>query len=87
MKLKTIISGILLFCAISVHAQSVIKGRVVEKTIKEKQSEGGNVYHHLSPLMGVNLYWMGTTSGTSTDSLGLFELRRVEPFNCSVCGV
>ncbi|MCW3806602.1 TonB-dependent receptor [Plebeiibacterium marinum] len=51
----------MLFC-ISAHAGD-IKGKVFEKKDKKEL-----------PLIGVNVYWSGTTIGTITDANGIFEL-------------
>ncbi|MGE5423711.1 MAG: carboxypeptidase-like regulatory domain-containing protein, partial [Syntrophothermus sp.] len=40
----------------------------VTGTVYEQTSKGNN------PLPGVNLYWMGTTRGTTTDADGKFSL-------------
>jgi outer membrane receptor for ferrienterochelin and colicins len=52
-----------LFHSPQMHAQQV-RGLVLEQDDKGK----------LSPLQGVNVYWLGTQEGTSTDSLGFFEI-------------
>lgn len=58
-----LIFSLLLWCAQTAFTQQ-IKGMVLE------QDETGK----LSPIEGVNVYWLGTTLGTSTDSLGFFSI-------------
>lgn len=45
----------------------------------QQGSISGNVYeidhHHQHPLVGANVHWLGTASGTSTDEEGKFVLR------------
>ncbi len=45
-------------------AQDVMKGVVVEEDKKGR----------LHPLIGANVYWEGTTKGTSTDTNGVFQI-------------
>ncbi len=82
MKIRLILSVFLILNASILYAQT-LKGRVVEQKEEEASSEGSeqNENDQLIPLVGVNLYWMGTAAGTSTDSQGLFELRKVEGVN------
>ncbi|MGE5436005.1 MAG: carboxypeptidase-like regulatory domain-containing protein, partial [Syntrophothermus sp.] len=47
----------------TISAQEVITG-----TVSEKNDKG------IHPLVGVNLFWVGTQSGTTTDSNGKFSL-------------
>ena len=69
MKLKflCLLMGILL--ANIINAQS-ISGVVYEKISEED-----------SPLPGVNVYWLGTQSGVTTDMNGKFKLKRINGFN------
>lgn len=46
------------------HAQDVLQGVVAEENDKGS----------ITPLMGVNVYWLGTTSATTTDSNGVFSI-------------
>jgi outer membrane receptor for ferrienterochelin and colicins len=57
----------LVFFGVFLHGQ-VITGRVLEK------NENG----HNHPLVGVNVYWSGTQSGTVTDEEGNFRIRKIE---------
>jgi len=56
----------LVFIAAVVHAQE-IRGVVLEK----------NDHGH-SPLVGVNVYWLGTQIGTMTDEQGNFRINKIE---------
>ena len=48
-------------------------GQKVDGHISEVDSEGNHV-----PLVGVNVYWLGTTVGTSTNDEGYFVINRLE---------
>lgn len=63
MKAKIIIA-LFAFLSVSLYAQETLKGKVVELT--EKGNE--------RPLIGANVFWLGTTIGTTSDIDGLFEI-------------
>ena len=65
--LRIILLMLLLSTSHFMHAQHVLKGVVVEE---DKKGD-------FSPLVGVNIYWLGTTEGTTSDENGVFEI------NCS----
>ncbi|NVN94212.1 MAG: TonB-dependent receptor [Bacteroidetes bacterium] len=65
MKLKFIIITILLIHAIATFAQN-ISGVVYEINDKKEKN----------PLIGINVYWMGTNIGTTTNSEGKFQLSK-----------
>ncbi len=69
--LKYILLFGLLFCKpnIQAQAQNILKGHVFEQTKNNK----------LIPLIGANVYWAGTTIGTTTDPNGEFNLRELPP--------
>jgi outer membrane receptor for ferrienterochelin and colicins len=55
----------------------------VTKVAAQEQTVSGFVYeidghHHKVPLEGVNLYWSGTVTGTTTDKEGKFSLRKIQ---------
>lgn len=76
--LKAVIFLVSIFVLpVSLLYGQTLKGRVVEQVHVHQQHDD---VHHV-PLMGVNLYWSGTTIGTSTDSLGLFELKKIPDVN------
>lgn len=65
----------IVFLAFSpLQAQQTLKGRVVEQMPREEKE--GHDHAKLAPLPGVNLFWLGTTIGTSTDQDGYFELKK-----------
>ena len=48
----------------------ILKGRVLEETAEGK-----------IPLHGANIYWQGTTKGSSSNANGFFEIERIEESN------
>lgn len=66
-----VISFILTFGAIPTFGQqSAVSGKVFE--LNEADSS-------LTPLAGANVYWSGTTIGTTTDNQGQFSLKVLKP--------
>lgn len=63
--------GLFFFAGLSTFAQSKLTGVVIEETI-----DG-----FFEPIPFANVYWFGTQSGTSTDTLGQFELPLSEKTN------
>jgi len=61
---KFLISIIIITLYITVNAQDVLQGVVAE------ENEKGEVL----PLVGVNVYWLGTLVGTVTDFNGVFDI-------------
>jgi outer membrane receptor for ferrienterochelin and colicins len=57
----------ILFIGMFLHAQD-IRGVVLEK----------NDHGHKYPLVGVNVYWSGTQTGTVTDDKGNFRINRID---------
>ena len=53
---------LLLFVAFSAHAQQLVKGHVLDD-----QNE---------PIVGANVYWEGTQTGTTSDAKGYFEIEK-----------
>ncbi|MCX7798474.1 MAG: TonB-dependent receptor [Melioribacter sp.] len=60
----------LLFLSITIFSQEKIIGTVYEKT------ENG-----IKPLPGVNIYWVGTSVGTSSDENGKFTIKKIPNSN------
>ncbi len=50
-------------CIMAQNTTDIITGKVVEKE-----------HEHLNPLIGVNVYWAGTTNGTVTNEKGEFSI-------------
>ncbi|MDC1221521.1 TonB-dependent receptor [Salibacteraceae bacterium] len=63
--------GLFFFGGLSTFAQSNLTGVVIEETV-----DG-----FFEPIPFANVYWFGTQSGTSTDTLGQFELPLSEKTN------
>jgi outer membrane receptor for ferrienterochelin and colicins len=63
--------GLFFFWGLSTFAQSNLTGVVIEETV-----DG-----FFEPIPFANVYWFGTQSGTSTDTLGQFELPLSEKTN------
>ena len=59
------------FISLNSTAQQVLKGIIAGK---EKHDE----HVHTEPLMGVNVYWLGTQQGTTTDKNGRFKIKKPE---------
>ncbi len=66
MKTSIIIIGLVMFCPI-LFSQIKYSGTVYELLENKKEA-----------IAGANVYWLGTTTGTTTNSSGLFEIL---PFN------
>ncbi|NJL74296.1 MAG: hypothetical protein HC892_03860 [Saprospiraceae bacterium] len=58
---------LLYFLAVPIFAQSIVKG-----TILSESSLTTNI-----PVIGASVYWMNTSTGTTTDENGNFEIARV----------
>ncbi|MEX2597623.1 MAG: carboxypeptidase-like regulatory domain-containing protein [Salibacteraceae bacterium] len=65
MKILRLVLGFMFLTAI-VHAQEPISGVVIEETIDGK----------FKPIPFANVYWLGTQSGTTTDTTGYFEIEQ-----------
>ncbi len=67
---KYLIIPVFIFpCAIFAQQTGVfVRGHIAEEY--EKKAE--------TPLVGANVYWLGTSSGTTTDAEGKFEIRRIK---------
>ena len=71
---KIIIIAIFLVAISSVNAQNQIKGRVLEFS-----SEG-----KIEPIFGANVFWEGTSIGTTTDIDGNYIINEAESFPASL---
>ncbi len=68
--LKTSLLGCLTLFSVVLHAQN-IEGIVVEQTSDSKEI----------PVMGANVYWSGTTIGTTTNENGTFSIPKKEAYH------
>ena len=66
-----ILLAILMFLPLSVMAQRVVTGIVVDANTQQ-------------PLIGASLYWKNTTAGATTSVDGTFSIRRVSGFETLV---
>ncbi len=62
--MKTKVFFFFLLSTFSALSQEILTGVVVESSSTGK----------LTPMIGVNVYWLGTTAGTTTDTSGVFRL-------------
>lgn len=69
MRYLTIIGGLLLWLPILLFPQTGWGQKISGKVYEESAN------HERSPLVGVNVHWLGTQSGTSTDHSGSFEIK------------
>ena len=67
-----ILLAILMFLPLSVMAQRVVTGIVVDANTQQ-------------PLIGASLYWKNTTAGATTSVDGTFSIRRVSGFEMKNC--
>jgi len=65
--MKSLVFIILIFIVSDIGLAQVLTGRVYEKD--ENNS--------LVPLAGTNIYWQGTTTGTTSNDEGFFELQKI----------
>jgi len=79
MNLKYIFLIIVCLLSFPVFAQKNVTGIVSEK--HEELHEETSDDEHFHPLVGANVYWLGTTTGTSTDGNGYFKLKRISESN------
>src|SRR5688572_28182697 len=62
--MKTLLQFILFILPFLAGAQDTLQGVVAE------ENEKG----HITPLIGVNVYWLGTTTAAVTDTNGVFSI-------------
>ncbi len=62
--MRNVIINIIMLVSFSAHSQDILQGVVAE------ENEKGEV----QPLVGVNVFWLGTTIGAATDANGVFSI-------------
>jgi len=70
MKLPIYIFSLFAFFAFNSNAQRVA-GRIFERDANDKKQ----------PLVGINIFWLGTSVATTTDSVGRFDIARAAKSN------
>ncbi len=73
MYIKTIFIMLWAFMAMAVNARH-LEGTVYHYEEHQGDGHGANLHEHKEPLPGANVYWAGTTVGTSTDKKGRFHI-------------